>query len=244
MLLLLRRPFNTSARTAVSLHASSMLLLLVRRPLTHLRMLPSVLPAVCKFKSSCVPVRSGMSHAETKSSITSLLEEYLGSHDTDEARRCLRCLAVPFFHHELVKQAVNLALEHAPQTDFIIGLLKQLTDSSEVTISQLHKGFQRWGRRRGKAKGGSSVGRGMWGAGRKGAVRRGITAAERPANLTLAFSLVVPFSLFVMQGNDKVPSRYLISPMSALYILLETYSNLNPKLDASTPFSPSIPLAG
>jgi hypothetical protein len=51
-----------------------------------------------------------------------LLAEFLDSHDAGEASRCLRGLAVPFFHHELVKQGLHAAMENAAQTDHIMTL--------------------------------------------------------------------------------------------------------------------------
>lgn len=86
---------------------------------------------------------AGQSHAETKERIAKLLAEYLDSHDAAEASRCLRGLAVPFFHHELVKQGLHAAMENAAQTEHLMALFKRLTDSNEVTSNQLLRGFQR-----------------------------------------------------------------------------------------------------
>jgi programmed cell death protein 4 len=53
---------------------------------------------------------------------------------------------MPFFHHEFVKQALNIALE-APRdcntVAVILGLFKVLGDSAELSASQLQKGFIR-----------------------------------------------------------------------------------------------------
>ncbi|KAF6262938.1 armadillo-type protein [Scenedesmus sp. NREL 46B-D3] len=86
---------------------------------------------------------AGQSYAETKERIAKLLSEYLDSRDAAEASRCLRGLAVPFFHHELVKQALHAAMENSAHTETVIALLKRLSESSEVNSSQLAKGFQR-----------------------------------------------------------------------------------------------------
>ncbi|WIA38524.1 hypothetical protein OEZ86_001845 [Tetradesmus obliquus] len=86
---------------------------------------------------------AGQSYAETKERIAKLLSEYLDSRDAAEASRCLRGLAVPFFHHELVKQALHAAMETPAHTEAVIALLKRLSESSEVNSSQLAKGFQR-----------------------------------------------------------------------------------------------------
>ena len=59
--------------------------------------------------------------------------EYLGSGDTAEAARCLHDLTVPFYHHELVKRALLMALDptghHAAS---LFGLLAKLAASGEV----------------------------------------------------------------------------------------------------------------
>ncbi|KAF8061907.1 MRF1 [Scenedesmus sp. PABB004] len=86
---------------------------------------------------------AGQTYGETKERIAKLLAEYLDSRDAAEASRCLRGLAVPFFHHELVKQALHAALEVPAHGDAVIALLTRLSESSEVNASQLAKGLQR-----------------------------------------------------------------------------------------------------
>lgn len=53
-----------------------------------------------------------------------------------EAERCLRALAVPFFHHELVKQMLLAAIEGPQHSDALLGLLEKLSASGEVSESQ------------------------------------------------------------------------------------------------------------
>ena len=48
---------------------------------------------------------------DMKVAIDQLLLEYLASSQTMEAARCVRQLKAPFFHHELVKRALVVALE-------------------------------------------------------------------------------------------------------------------------------------
>ena len=43
-----------------------------------------------------------MHYQDTKDSIAKILFEYTSSHDVEEARRCLRALDLPFFHHEVL----------------------------------------------------------------------------------------------------------------------------------------------
>lgn len=68
-----------------------------------------------------------------------LLQEYLSSDDTKEAARCLLELEVPHFHHELVYEAIVLALEAVNEEteNSIVKLLKSFCDSTIVTPDQM-----------------------------------------------------------------------------------------------------------
>ncbi|EFX76396.1 hypothetical protein DAPPUDRAFT_306119 [Daphnia pulex] len=74
-----------------------------------------------------------------------LLQEYLSSDDTLEAARCLKELEVPHFHHELVYEAVVLALEAANEEteNSMVKLLKSFYDSTIVTPDQMKNGIYR-----------------------------------------------------------------------------------------------------
>ncbi|XP_032885889.1 programmed cell death protein 4-like isoform X1 [Amblyraja radiata] len=74
-----------------------------------------------------------------------LLKEYLLSTDTAEAELCLQNLEVPHFHHELVYEAVVMALESTSgnASDLIVKLLKSLWESGFVTLDQMNRGFKR-----------------------------------------------------------------------------------------------------
>eukprot|EP00873_Tetraselmis_striata_P037263 jgi/Tetstr1/457527/TSEL_044107.t1 len=86
---------------------------------------------------------AGLMLDETKSSIKSLLAEYKESSDIDEARRCIISLGVPFYLHELVKQAVTMGLEKEGHVPAVLNLLKELSSSGELSQTQLSKGLQR-----------------------------------------------------------------------------------------------------
>lgn len=66
-------------------------------------------------------------------------QEAVSSRDMGEARTCLRSLAVPFFHHELVKQALLAAMEDAAAAVPLLDLLKSLADSADVSPLQMQK---------------------------------------------------------------------------------------------------------
>ncbi|GIL51780.1 hypothetical protein Vafri_7690 [Volvox africanus] len=85
----------------------------------------------------------GTHHTDTKAAISSLLSEYLAAHDVGEASRRLRELGLPFFHHELVKQALLAAIDNPTNMEPVVALLARLSSSGEVSCSQLAKGLRR-----------------------------------------------------------------------------------------------------
>ncbi|XP_017776222.1 PREDICTED: programmed cell death protein 4 [Nicrophorus vespilloides] len=74
-----------------------------------------------------------------------LLQEYMSSGDIAEAIRCVRSLEVPHFHHELVYEAIVMALEanSAVREEALCCLLKALSDAIIVTPDQMEHGFFR-----------------------------------------------------------------------------------------------------
>ncbi|KAJ8920423.1 hypothetical protein NQ315_005289 [Exocentrus adspersus] len=74
-----------------------------------------------------------------------LLQEFISSSDIVEASRCLRLLEVPHFHHELVYEAIVMALEanSAPKEEALCNLLKAFADSILITPDQMERGFLR-----------------------------------------------------------------------------------------------------
>ena len=63
----------------------------------------------------------------------------MASADQAEAERCLREVAVPFFHHEVVKQALLLAMEAPAAQGSLLALLSRMADSGLVSGSQMQK---------------------------------------------------------------------------------------------------------
>lgn len=80
---------------------------------------------------------------EVKKRIGNLLQEYIKSGETAEACRCIRGLGVPFFHHEVVKRSLILAMENHSSEPLILKLLKETADEGLITSSQMMKGFIR-----------------------------------------------------------------------------------------------------
>lgn len=74
-----------------------------------------------------------------------LLEEYLSSSDINEATRCLQELEVPHFHHELVYEAVVMAIEKMDTrtSKMMIELLGSLHRAIIITPTQMRAGFVR-----------------------------------------------------------------------------------------------------
>lgn len=80
---------------------------------------------------------------EVKKKINDLLKEYVENGDAVEACRCIRELGVSFFHHEVVKRAVILAMEIRTAEQLILKLLKEASDEGLISSSQMVKGFAR-----------------------------------------------------------------------------------------------------
>lgn len=80
---------------------------------------------------------------EVKKKIAELLREYVESGDALEACRCIRELGVSFFHHEVVKRALVLAMEIRSAEPFIMKLLKEASEEGLISTSQMMKGFYR-----------------------------------------------------------------------------------------------------
>ncbi|KAJ0790170.1 putative programmed cell death protein [Helianthus annuus] len=80
---------------------------------------------------------------EVKKRISDLLREYVESGDASEACRCIRQLGVAFFHHEVVKRALVLAMENRAAEPVILKLLKEASEEGLISSSQMFKGFAR-----------------------------------------------------------------------------------------------------
>ncbi|OVA20524.1 Initiation factor eIF-4 gamma [Macleaya cordata] len=80
---------------------------------------------------------------EVKKKISVLLREYVESGDTAEACRCIRELGVSFFHHEVVKRALVIAMEIQTGEPLILKLLKEAAEEGLISSSQMVKGFGR-----------------------------------------------------------------------------------------------------
>ncbi|KAG9446685.1 hypothetical protein H6P81_012813 [Aristolochia fimbriata] len=80
---------------------------------------------------------------EVKKKIADLLREYVESGDTAEACRCIRELGVSFYHHEVVKRALIVAMEIRSAEPLVLKLLKEAADEGLISSSQMSKGFLR-----------------------------------------------------------------------------------------------------
>ncbi|XP_015882426.3 MA3 DOMAIN-CONTAINING TRANSLATION REGULATORY FACTOR 1 [Ziziphus jujuba] len=80
---------------------------------------------------------------EVKKKIADLLREYVESGDAFEACSCIRQLGVSFFHHEVVKRALVLAMEIRTAEPLIFKLLKEAYEEGLISSSQMAKGFSR-----------------------------------------------------------------------------------------------------
>ncbi|CAN1179521.1 MA3 DOMAIN-CONTAINING TRANSLATION REGULATORY FACTOR 3 [Linum perenne] len=80
---------------------------------------------------------------EVKKKIANLLREYVSSGQAVDACRSIRELGVTFFHHEVVKRALVLAMEIQTAEPLISKLLKEATEEGLISPSQMVKGFTR-----------------------------------------------------------------------------------------------------
>ncbi|KAF6155032.1 hypothetical protein GIB67_035779 [Kingdonia uniflora] len=78
-----------------------------------------------------------------KARINNLLREYLVSGDKMEAFRCVKDLNVPFFHHEIVKGALIMAMEKGASEGRLLDFLKDAAEEGIINSSQITKGFGR-----------------------------------------------------------------------------------------------------
>ncbi|KAM5562135.1 MA3 DOMAIN-CONTAINING TRANSLATION REGULATORY FACTOR 2 [Rosa sericea] len=80
---------------------------------------------------------------DVKAKINNLLIEYVVSGDKKEACRCIKDLKVPFFHHEIVKRALVMAMERRQAEGRLLDLLKEAAEEGLINSSQVSKGFGR-----------------------------------------------------------------------------------------------------
>lgn len=65
------------------------------------------------------------------------VQDYVHSGDVGAVECGLRALAVTFFHHEFVRQAVVIALHNTAKQGAILQLLGALADSAFLSTTQL-----------------------------------------------------------------------------------------------------------
>ncbi|CAH1443239.1 unnamed protein product [Lactuca virosa] len=80
---------------------------------------------------------------DVKAKIDNLLVEYAVSGDKKEAIRCINDLKVPFFHHEIVKRVIIMAMERKKAEGKLLDLLKTASEECLINSSQISKGFTR-----------------------------------------------------------------------------------------------------
>lgn len=80
-----------------------------------------------------------------RGSVSLLLHEYLITTNREEAEQCIRDLSAEQFHHEVVFQVVELAIDGRDERDMLdlASLLKSATVCGLISQTQLAKGLQR-----------------------------------------------------------------------------------------------------
>lgn len=84
---------------------------------------------------------TGWAVEDAKDKINKLLEEFETGGGIREACQCIRDLNMPFFHHEVVKKALVMAMEK--KNDRLLNLLQECSSEGLITINQMVKGFTR-----------------------------------------------------------------------------------------------------
>jgi programmed cell death protein 4 len=93
----------------------------------------------CISIGSCLLPGCRLNESKDIPDVCLLLQDYLADGNAKDAEKGLQALAVPFFHHEFVRQAVSAALHNGPKEASILQLLGELTESGIVSTNQLLK---------------------------------------------------------------------------------------------------------
>ena len=81
---------------------------------------------------------------DLKVAVDELLKEYLNSSDIQEAIRCVKELNAHFWHHEIVKRAITIAIDRPlEQRSRMNDLISFMVDDEVISHHQCSKGFQR-----------------------------------------------------------------------------------------------------
>lgn len=85
---------------------------------------------------------AGLNPADLHKKTVSLLEEYFNVRMLDEALQCVEDLKSPAYHHEVVKEAISLALEHnsPPFIQLAVRLLEYLLSKKVFTVRDIGTG--------------------------------------------------------------------------------------------------------
>ena len=87
--------------------------------------------------------RAGLDVKETKLSFDGAIKEFISAQDVAEVRRVIQSLAVPHYHHEFVKLAVQACFENPDALEPLVGLLSGLISTGDVNKSQTVLGLRR-----------------------------------------------------------------------------------------------------
>nr|CAD1840197.1 unnamed protein product [Ananas comosus var. bracteatus] len=106
---------------------------------------PSQSPAATPEKTQTLP-KSIKNQEELRRKTVALLEEYFHIRMLDEALQCVEELKSPEYHPEVVKEAINLALDKGSSCiDLVTKLLEYLSDKKVLTPKDLGTGCLLYG---------------------------------------------------------------------------------------------------
>lgn len=69
---------------------------------------------------------------QIREEIKAMLKEYLVSQDIKEVAHCLHDLSVPFYHHEVVRRALEMALDNETALADMCNLLSHMAKSGQI----------------------------------------------------------------------------------------------------------------
>eukprot|EP00879_Flechtneria_rotunda_P002298 GHRR01002491.1.p1 GENE.GHRR01002491.1~~GHRR01002491.1.p1 ORF type:complete len:322 (+),score=143.64 GHRR01002491.1:106-966(+) len=85
----------------------------------------------------------GLSLEDVRRQMRDALDEYVMAGSSSEVAAVLQDLGLPHYHHELVKEAVELMFEHPDKAAQLTALLRQLSESGVISSTQLAQGLTR-----------------------------------------------------------------------------------------------------
>jgi hypothetical protein len=86
---------------------------------------------------------AGLHVSDTKKVFLSSIQEYMSAQDISEIRRVLHDLAVPHYHHEFVRLAIQASFDRPESFDLLMSMLGELMATVDINKTQMLMGLKR-----------------------------------------------------------------------------------------------------